>query len=186
VFEATMKSDNGKGKLGEGLYAVGSRQAVIAEKRVTLAVEFNISFREITPETAVEMYPSHKRDEVLGDDAEMDAVERQGRLLSALLEDEEALRQFIACAVIEEIVAGDGELLRKELRVESEEAALRSVIDALGGEAAEYYGEVEGGVMFRENIDLVLYSTPVKCVSVKGRVVEIKEEAGGESDNYLM
>src|ERR1044071_63245 len=120
-----MKSDNGKGKLGEGMYAGGSRQAVIADELLSLSVEFTISFREITPETAAEMYPSHKRDEVLSDDAEMDAVERQGRLLRALLEDEEALRQFIACAVIEEIVAGDGELLRKWLRVESEEAALR-------------------------------------------------------------
>jgi hypothetical protein len=169
------------------MYAGGSRQAVIAEKRVTLTVEFNISFREITPETALEMYPSHKRDEVLGDDAEMDAVERQGRLLRALLEDEEALRQFIACAVIDEIVAGGGELLRKGLKVESEEAALRSVIETIGGEAAEYYGEVEGGEVFTENIDMVLYSTPVKCIGVKGGVVDIKGEEGGASDNnYLM
>jgi hypothetical protein len=176
VFEATMKRNNGKGKLGEGLYAVGSRQAVIAEKRVTLAVEFNISFREITPETALEMYPSHKRDEVLSDAAEMEAVERQGRLLRALLEDGEALRRFIACAVIDEVAAGGGELLRKWLRVESEEAVLRPLIKALGGEAAEYYGEVGGGGTFTENIDLLLFSTPLKCMGVKGRVEEVKEE----------
>jgi hypothetical protein len=167
VSEPTMKKDDGDNESVEGMYAGGSRQAVIAEKRVTLTVGFNISFREITPETALEMYPSHKRDEVLGDTAEMDAVERQGRLLRALLEDEEALRQFIACAVIDEIVAGHGDLLRKELRVESEEAALRAVIEGLDG-------EVEGGEVFTENIDMVLYSTLVKCIGVKGRVVDIK------------
>jgi hypothetical protein len=116
----------------------------------------------------------------------MKAVERQGRLLHALLEDEEALRRFIACGVIDEIVAGGGELLRKGLKVESEEEALRPLIEALGGEVAECYGEVEGDEMFTENIDLVLYSTPVKCMGVKGRVVDISEGAGGESDNHLM
>ena len=46
-------------------------------------------------------------------------MERQGKLLRALLEDEEALRQFITCAVVEEEVAGRGELLRKGLKVGS-------------------------------------------------------------------
>jgi hypothetical protein len=176
VSEPTMKKDDGDNESVEGMYASGSRQAVIAEKRVTLTVEFRISFREITPETALEMYPSRDREQVLNDAAEMEVVQRQGRLLRALLEDEEALRQFIACAVIEEIVAGQGELLRKWLKVESEEAALRAVIEALGGEVAEYYGEVKGEEMFTENIDLLLYSTPVKCMGVKGRVEEVKEE----------
>jgi hypothetical protein len=179
-----MSGENRHGKIGADADRRG--QAVIAEKRVSLRVEFRVTFREITPGTVVEMYPSRDREQVLGDAAEMEAVERQGRLLRALLEDEEALRQFIACAVIDEIVAGHGDLLRKELRVESEEAALRAVIEALGGEAVEYYGEVEAAEMFTENMDLVLYSTPVKCIGVKGRVVEIKEGAGGESDNDLM
>jgi len=84
---------------------------------VSLTVEFRISFREITPETAVEMNPSRALEDALGDAARMGEVERQGRLLRALLEDEEALRQFIACAVIEEVAAGGGDLLRRWLNV---------------------------------------------------------------------
>jgi hypothetical protein len=110
-----------------------------------------------------------------------ETVEMQGRLLRALLQDEEALRQFIACAVIEEVAAGGGELLRKGLNVRSEEEALRPVIEALGGEAAEYY-EGMREVMFMENIDLLIFSTPVRCLGVRGRVVDMHEK-GGESDN---
>jgi hypothetical protein len=101
----------------------------------------------------------------------------QGRLLRALLEDDEALRQFIACAVIEEVAEGGGELLREGLKVKSEEEALRPVIDALGGEVVEYYAGVEEGVMFAENIELLMFSTPMRCLGVRGRVVEMSEGA---------
>jgi hypothetical protein len=43
----------------------------------------------------------------------MRRVGRQARLMRALLEDEEALRGFLASAVIVELVAGNGELLRR-------------------------------------------------------------------------
>jgi hypothetical protein len=51
--------NNGSGKIGgreigEGPYEISSRQATLAEKRVSLTVEFKIAFREITPETAVD------------------------------------------------------------------------------------------------------------------------------------
>src|SRR5215218_8971405 len=132
-------------EIGEGPYESGSRQATLAEKRVSVTVEFKIAFREITPETALEMGLSQDLAEVQGDAALVETVEMQGRLLRALLEDEEALRQFIACAVIEEVATCGGELLREGLRVGSEEEALRPLIEALGGEVAEYYAGVEGG-----------------------------------------
>lgn len=177
--------NNGSGKIGgreigEGPYEGGSRQATLAEKRVSLTVEFKIVFREITPGTAVEMELARNAEEVPGDAALTETVEMQGRLLRALLKDEEALRQFIACAVIEEVAAGGGDLLRKGLRVRSEEEALRPVIKAVGGEVAEYYESVRGGVMFAENIELLICSTPVRCLGVRWRVVEM---SGGESDN---
>jgi hypothetical protein len=71
-----------------------------------------------------------------------------------------------------------GRLLRVLLE---DEEALRPVIEALGGEVGEYYAGVREG-MFAENIDLLIYSTPVKCLAVRGRVVEMSEEAD-ESDN---
>jgi hypothetical protein len=183
-----MERDDGSGKIGgreigDGPYEGGSRQATLAEKRVSLTVEFKIAFREITPETALEMGLSRDLAEVEGDAALVETVEMQGRLLRALLEDEEALRQFIACAVIEEVAAGRGELLRKGLKVKSEEEALRPVIEVLGGEVAEYYEGVEGGVMFAENIELLIFSTPVRCLGVRGQVVDMSEMAD-ESDNY--
>ena len=172
-------------EIGEGPYEGGSRQATLAEKRVSLTVEFKIAFREITRETALEMELSRDLAEVEGDVALVETVEMQGRLLRALLEDEEALRQFIACAVVEEVAAGGGELLRKGLNVKSEEEALRPVIEALGGEVAEYYEFVKEGVMFAENIDMLIFSTPVRCLGVRGRVVDMNE-GDGESDNHLM
>src|SRR5215211_6122999 len=164
VFKRMMERDNGSRKIGgrqigEGPYEGEGRQATLAEKRVSVTVEFKIAFREITPETAVEMGLSRDLAEVEGDAALVETVEMQGRLLRALLEDEEALRQFIACAVIEEVTTGGGELLRKGLEVGSEEEALRPVIEALGGEVAEYYAVVREG-MFAENIELLIFSTP--------------------------
>jgi hypothetical protein len=180
-----MSGENGHRKIGGAADLDRGGQAVIAEKRVSLTMDFRVSFREITLETVVEMYPSHDPEEVPVDAAQMEAVERQGRLLRALLEDEEALRQFIACAVIDEIVAGRGELLREGLKVGGEEEALRPLIEALGGEVTEFYTDLEGEDMFIENIDLLLFSTPVKCVGVGARVVDVHEE-GGESDKHLM
>jgi hypothetical protein len=153
---------------------------------VSVTMEFRVSFREITPATVVEMYPSRDAEEAPVDAAQLQAVERQGRLLRALLENEEALRQFIGCAVIEEVVAGHGELLRKGLKVAGgEEETLRPLIEALGGEAAEFYAVVEGEEMFTENIDLLLFSTPVKCLMVMARVADMNEK-DRESDKYLM
>jgi hypothetical protein len=180
--------DNGGGKfegseIGEGPYDCGGRQPILVEKRVTLTLEFKIAFREITPETAVELHPSCIPAEVLADAALIETVEIQGRLLRALLEDEEAMRQFIACAVVDEVAAGDGGLMRQGLSVGDEEEALRPVIGAVGGEVAEYYEGVREG-MFDENVELLIYSTPVKCLAVRMRMVEMSEEGG--SDKFLM
>jgi len=144
-----MSRDDRSGKIGgreigEGPYECGSRQATLAEKRMTLTLEFKMAFREITPETVREMNPSDDPKEVLGDAALMGDVERRGKLLQALLGDEEVLRQFIACAVIGEVAVGDGELLRKGLKVKGEGEALRPVIEALGGELAGYYEGMGG------------------------------------------
>ena len=58
---------------------------------------------------------------------------------------------------------------------EREEEALRPVIEALGGEVAEYYSGVREG----KNIELVIYSAPVKCLAVRMRAVEMSEEEVG-------
>jgi hypothetical protein len=184
-----MSRDDGSRKIGgreigEGPYEGEGRQATLAEKRVSVTVEFKIAFREITPETALEMNRSYDPAKVLGDAALLESVGIEGRLLRALLEDEEALRQFIACAVIEEVAEGGGELLREGLKVKGEEEALRPVIEGLDREVAEYYTGLEGET-FAENIELLIFSTPVKCLAVRGRVVDMSEE-GGESDKGLM
>lgn len=103
-----MSEDDGGREIGEGPYESEGRQATLAEKRVSVTAEFKIAFREITPETALEMGLSRDLAGVEGDAALAETVEMQGRLLRALLEDEEALRQFIACAVIEEVAEGGG------------------------------------------------------------------------------
>ena len=55
------------------------------------------------------------------------------------------------------------------------------MIEVLGGEVGEYY-EGMSEVMFMENIELLIFSTPGKCLGVRGRVMEISGECG-ESDN---
>jgi hypothetical protein len=184
-----MSQDDGSVKIGgrtigEGPYECGGRQPILAEKRVSLTLEFKIAFREITPETAVEVHEPSEPAGVLGDAVLMGDVEREGRILRALLEDEEGLRQFIACAVIDEVAAGQGELLRKGLKVKGEEEALRPLIEALGGEVAEYYAGGREGT-FADHIELMIYSTPVKCLEVRGRVVDMNE-GGSEYDKYPM
>ena len=152
------------------------------EKRIRLTVEYRISFHEITPETVVEMNPSRDLEEVRQDPPTTKDVARQGRLLRALLDDEEALRGFIACAVIDEVAAGDGGLLRKALGAVSNEEVLRAVTERLGGEDAEFYkGAREDGV-FDEQLELLMYSTPVECVGVRMEEV-VEGEDAKESDN---
>lgn len=153
------------------------------EKRIRLTVDFKMSFCEITPETVLQMNPSRELRDVLRSFATLKDVARQGRLLAALLGDEEALRRFIACAVIEEVAAGDGALLREALRADNVEGVLWPVIERLGGEDLEFYeGAREEGV-FEEQLDLLLYSTPVECVGVRVREVSEDDGGSGESDN---
>ncbi len=150
-------------------------------KRVRLTAEFRVSFREITIETVLRMYPSLDHREVLRSFATWKDVARQGRLLRALLEDDETLRGFLACAVIEEVAAGDGARLREALCADNVEDVLWPVIERLGGEDLEYYegARVEG--VFDEQLDLLLYSTPVECLGV--RLTEVNEGDGdGESE----
>lgn len=93
-------------------------------------------------------------------------VARQRRLMRALLGDEEALRGFIASAVIAEVVSAEGELLRKALGVDSDEQVLRPVTESLGGEDTLFFEEACAGGVFDEQIELLLYSTPVECLGV--------------------
>jgi hypothetical protein len=44
----------------------------------------------------------------------------------------------------------------------------------------EYYESVKEGVMFAENIELLIYSTPVRCLGVGWGVVEMERSV---SDN---
>jgi hypothetical protein len=48
---------------------------------------------------------------------------------------------------------------------------------------AEYYAGVEGGVLFAESIELLIFSTPVRCLAVRGREVDMSDMAD-ESDNH--
>ena len=155
------------------------------DKRVRLTVDFRISFHEIAPETVVAMNPRRDPEEARRDPPTLRDVARQGRLLRALLEDEEALRGFLACAVIDEVASVGGGLLRKALEAESNEGVLRPVTERLGGEDAEFYELAREEGVFDEQIDMVLYSTPVECLGIEIRVTEVNEEERAGESNYL-
>lgn len=152
------------------------------DKRIRLTVDFRISFREITTETVVAMNPSRDPEEARRDPPTLRDVARQARLLRALLEEEEALRGFLACAVIDEVAVGGGELLRKALGVESNEEVLRPVTERLGVEDAEFYESAREEGVFDEQIDMLLYSTPVECLGV--RMMEVKKIDEGELEDW--
>jgi len=155
------------------------------EKRVRLTVEFRVSFREITAETLGEVYAGGSDiEELVRDPAWLEDMGRQGRLLEALMRDEEALRKFIACAVVGEMASCEGQRLRKELGMRSEEEVLWQVIESLGGEDAEFYEEVREWGKFREYLELIFYSTPVECVGAQISEVDEGETPEG-SDNRI-
>ncbi len=47
------------------------------------------------------------------------------------------------------------------------------MIEALVREVAEYYAGVREG-MFAENIELLIFSTPLKCLGMRGQVVDMR------------
>jgi hypothetical protein len=67
--------------------------------------------------------------------------------------------------------------------VQSEEEVLGPVVERLGGEDAEFYEEARADGVFDEQIDLLLFSTPVECLGVRVREVSEDDGESGESDN---
>jgi hypothetical protein len=124
----------------------------MGEKRIRLTVDFKMSFCKITPETVLQMYPSLDLRDVLRRFATFKDVGRQGWLLAALLGDEEVLRGFIACAVIKEVAAGNGTLLREALWADNVEEVLWPVIERLGGKDLEYSEEARVEGVFDEQL----------------------------------
>lgn len=159
-------------------------------KRIRVTAEFRISFREITPELYLETNPRLDPEEARRDFEAMRRVGRQARLMRALLEDEEALRGFLASAAIAELVAGNGELLRRALRAESDAEVLRPVTESLGWGDSLFFDEARETEVFPDQIDLLLYGTPVKCLGIEMEISEDEEsppeDKPGESDKYLM
>jgi hypothetical protein len=70
------------------------------------------------------------------------------------------------------------------LGAESNEEVLRPVTERMGVEDAEFYEEAREEGVFDEQIDMVMYSTPVECLGIEMRVTEeSEEERAGESNN---
>jgi hypothetical protein len=57
----------------------------------------------------------------------------------------------------------------------------RYLLTVVANEAASFVC----GRRLAENIELLIFSTPVRCLGVRGRVVDTTE-GGGEPDKYLM
>jgi hypothetical protein len=119
----------------------GEPDAVIAEKHYRMTLDFRVLVGDVRKEGV----------ESVGDDLEGadEHLERQRRLLRALLRDERALEEFMTYLIIDRVCDHpDGEL-GMVFGVRTEEEILEPVFSALGEDDARFFREVrQDGILW--------------------------------------
>lgn len=161
-------------------------------KRLRMTLDFEVEVAQITDESLREHYRHSSNYEELVGDAELWAnLGRQVRLQRALLEDEEALRQFITFVVADEVDASTNSLLGEVFGVggeRSEEDILGPVFRRLSAEDARYLREAsEVGELF-ESIEVLSRSFKVRWTAARLEEVTVVAKgtpASAVSDNLM-
>jgi hypothetical protein len=120
----------------------------VIERTCRIVMDVRVRVREITPESVAEEFsPS--------DDLPWEWAERQGRLLRALLSDEETLNQYLLYVAKDDLSA----LLDSEHIVgpsgEELDDLLEGVYSGMADEDAQFFGEARGDGILYDNTRLV-------------------------------
>lgn len=123
----------------------GEPDTVLVEKHYRMTLDFRVLVGDVRKDGV-------ERD---GDDAEesREHLERQGRLLRALLRDERALDEFMTYLVTERVCSHPDSELDKVFGVRSDEAILEPVFSALGEDDAHFFQEVSRDGILWENTE---------------------------------
>jgi hypothetical protein len=123
----------------------GEPDAVIVEKHYRMTLDFRVLIGDVRKEGA----------ESVGDDLEQvdEHLERQRRLLRALLRDERALDEFMTYLVIDRVCSHPDSELGMVFGVRPDEEILEPVYSALGEDDAQFFREVRRDGILWENTE---------------------------------
>lgn len=159
--------------------------AKLLDKRLRLTLEFRITAREITRAWVAEYYRHNRDYEALMQDEEMWVwVEQQNHLMQALVQDEQALREYLTGLVVEELGARQDGALGRVLQIRPEEAVMLPVLSRLAKEEAAVFSEAIVDGTYGGQTELLLCSFGVEwerasleeIETVKRGVVELAVE----------
>lgn len=143
----------------------------VVEKRFRMTLDFRVMIGEVE-EKGIE-----KEDEKSDDRRER--VERQHRLLRALLRDEAVLSEFMTYLVTDRVCGHSDSELGEVFGVRSEEEMLEPVYSAMGEEDARFFREVKEEGIFWDNTEQFEWCFAVDWTGAN--LIEIKEEREGDT-----
>lgn len=122
----------------------GAARPQVEERRFVMALDFTVRVMDL-----------RWRNDGQGTDEERESrrerVDRQGRLLRALLRNPGALHEFMIYLVTDKVCGHQDSELARVFGVREEEKMLELVFSQLGEEDAEFYREVIGDGLFMDN-----------------------------------
>ena len=135
------------------------------EREYTFIVDFKVSVEDITQESVKRNLAHHSKiDEYVKDQTFWEMIDRQRRLLSALIENKEVFDQILKKMVVEELEPTRDGKLHRQLDVSRQEDTkiLEPVFAKLSGEDELFWREVIGEGIFWENTDQVWDSIKIE------------------------
>jgi hypothetical protein len=124
----------------------------VTERTCRIVMDVRVRISEITPENVAGYFTPDET----GEGLPWEWAERQNRLLSALLEDEESLEQFLVgitrCSL--ELLV-DSRLVADDQADEEEDRLFERVFSRMSSEDALYFREAMREGLFPENIELL-------------------------------
>ena len=151
---------------------------ILAQRTCRVVLDVTVRVHELTPAAL----PHRLRADMTGVGLPPDWVERQHRLLLALLEDEQTLVEYLTIITIdelEEILDHEG-LLARGTDVEDE--LLARVYERLGGDDARFFREVRVEGLLAENTQLIDWAFVLDWVGAQLKEVRVVEASGDKRD----
>lgn len=139
------------------------------EKRFRISLDFKVKVNEITKESAereLKRYSNYK--ELVKEPQTWEAVERQKRLLKAVLANKSLLKNYLARIVASEIESLSGSSLAEAIGIEGDEdKILKRALENLDKEDATFFREAKRKGLFAENAEHFFESFQVELEKAK-------------------